>query len=276
MKKINTSIVKLTISILIILVLSAFTACSSNSEVVPETVESPGYVEDSKIEITSISILSALDPISFGKYPQTIDEEAQVTINKNAQGYYAGSNLNYFARKGNHYYKVEDVVWDAFQLEDGDILLVSQDILYAARYDNYEDYFEFEAKIFDNNGFMFTEAEQAKIRTIGVKYDFRVQMSVSFYTQMFLISYEQLVELYPTTSKVLKNPSDYAAADLEVNEYGNSSWWLAPKKGKNIYVSDLGAISNKSNTYIGVEAGEAHIKYATRGMVPAMIISADS
>ena len=275
MKKINASIVKLTISILIILILSAFTACSSNSVDVLETVESPEYVEDSKIEITSISILSALEPIKFGKYPQTIDEEAQVTINKNSQGYFAGSNLNYYAYKNHHYYKVEDVLWDAFELENGNILLVSQDILYTVRYDDYEDYFENEAKIFDFNGFMFTQAEEERIQSTGVKYDFRMQMSVSVSTTMFLLNYEQLTQLYPTTSKVLKNPTDYAAANLDVNEYGNASWWLAPKKGKNIYVSDLGAISNKNNTYIEIDGDFAHIKYAVRGMVPAMIISSN-
>ena len=93
MKMINLKKYKLTISICIILLLSVFTACSSNSVNVPDTVESPGDVEETKLEITPISILSSLEPILFVKFTKTSEEEAQVTINKNSNGYYAGSNM---------------------------------------------------------------------------------------------------------------------------------------------------------------------------------------
>ena len=275
MKMINLKKYKLTISICIVLLLSVFTACSSNSVNVPDTVESPGDVEETKLEITSISILSALEPILFGKFPQTIDEEAQVTINKNSNGYYAGSNMQYYAQVNGKYYKVEDVLWDAFQLESGDILLVSRNILFSARYDNYHDYFEGERQILQNDGFVFTDEEEARIKSTNVKYEHRIQSSIYYCVQRFLLNFDQLNELYPTTNKVLKKPTDYAAIKLDVNEYGYSSWWLAPNKGKSLYVSDAGVISNKGNTYIDVTESFAYIRYAQRGMVPCMIISAN-
>ena len=264
---------KLTISLIIILVLSVFTACSSNSETMPEIVESPGQVEESKIEITSISIKSALEPIKFGKFPQTIDEEAQVTLTPNEQGYYVGSNLQYYANVMDKYYKVEDVVWDAYKLESGDILLVSQKILFSARYDDYHDYFETESFIFHTDLFMFTKQEDKRIKKVGIKYEYRIQASISIRTKMFMLNFDQVNEIYPTKNKVLKAPTDFAKEFMTPNDDGFCPWWLAPKSGKSIYITDDGAVSNKGNTYIETGDSTARIGYALRGMVPCMIIS---
>ena len=275
MKTVNLKKYKLTISICIILILSVFTACSSNSEIPPQTVESPVGDEEAILEITSISILSALEPILFGKFPQTIDEEAIVTNTKNANGYYQGSMGQSYAKVNGKYYKVEDVLWDAFKLESGDILLVAQNILYSARYDNYHDYFEGERQIFKDDGYVFTDAEEARIQDVNVKYDYRTQSSITFNVRRFFLSYETLQNIYPTTTKVLKKPTDYAAINLQTNESGYASWWLAPRNGKSIYVSEDGAISNKNNTYIEMVDSSAYIRYATRGMVSCLIISAE-
>ena len=275
MKAIIKKTTKLTISVLFVLLIIVFSACSSNSLDTYVDNAPQEYQEETKIEITSISILSALDPIIFGKFPQTFDEEAVVTLSKNDKGYYMGNDLEYYSVVDGKCYRVEDVVWNAYALKSGDILLVSRDILYSARFDDFHDYFEREARVFMDNAFMFTTEELLRIKVTNVKYEYRIQSSVYFRTKSFFLNIDQLKSIFPSTASILKEPTDYAAANLETSDYGNASWWIAPEKGKHHYVSATGSISNKNNTFIDTKA-DSMIQYSYRGIVPAMIISKEA
>ena len=275
MKNIMVKKYKLTISVIFVLLIIVFSACSSNSLDTHVDNAPQEYQEEPKIEITSISILSALDPIIFGKFPQTFDEEAVLTITKNDKGYYLGSDLEYYSVVDGKSYRLEDVVWDAYALQSGDILLVSRNILYSARFDDFHDYFEKEARIFMDDAFMFTTEELLRIKVTNVKYEYRLNSSVSFRSKSFFLNLDQLKSIFPNTASIIKTPTDYAARSLETSDTGSASWWIAPEKGKHHYISAKGSISNKNNTYIDTSS-DLKIKYSYRGIVPAMIISKES
>ena len=121
--------------------------------------------------------------------------------------------------------------------------------------------------------FMFTTEELLRIKITNVKYEYRLQSSVSFRTKSFFLNLDQLKSIFPNTESILKTPTDFAASKLETSTSGHSAWWIAPEKGKHHYISAKGSISNKNNTYIDTDA-DSMIQYANRGVVPAMIISA--
>lgn len=267
-------ILLMTISIIIICLLSLSAACCEmDSEEEITNVVTKGYLEQQQIEVTPISVVDSLGQISFGKYPQTINPNANVSTENKYNGYYLGSDNNYYAYRNGAYFKVEEVIWDSYQLENGDILLVSRDILFAARYDDYEDYFESEREIFDEGGFVFSGEEASRVKTTGVEYSYRLQSSVGFSRKLFLLNIDQVTQVYQSASKVVKKPTDYSKKDLSVSDYGNATWWLAPQKGKSYYISQTGSISNKDNTYIEVTDKYARARFAWRGVAPAMIIS---
>lgn len=277
MIKVTRTITIVCIIILLISTFSLMLACSSdNYIVVVDSNNGEGNtVFNQEVEIvpTSISITSTLEPITFGKYPQTAVDSAHVATLPESNGYYFSTDKNYYAKKNDIYYRVEDVTWDAFLLDNGDILLISQNILFAARYDDYYDYFEYEREIFDEKGFIFTQEEEARICESGIEYSNKVYSSAKFLTRMFLINSDQLLDTYKYASNVFKKPTDYVKDEIPQSEYGYSAWWLAPTKAKNYYVSYEGTISNKSNTYVTYIGVYPVIKYAVRGIAPAMIIS---
>ncbi len=265
------------IVLILILSISMLFACSTeNTERTTTKTVMSGPIdstEDSTFNITSISVLDSLEPITFGKYPQTINSSIAVSQDKKSNGYYLGVDKNYYALKKGSYYKVEDIVWDAFRLESGDILLVSQKILYSVRYDDFHDYFDDQMPIIDEKGFIFSEEESAKIKDTKVSYEYSLALRANVTTKMFFLTMDEIQSIYPSASKVLKAGTDYAKINLEVSDYGYSTWWIAPSKGKNYYVSLTGTFSNKSNTTIQTIDGDSKIQYTYRGFVPAMIIS---
>lgn len=273
----NKSLRVLAVILCFIVLMCTFMACTKPADNVEieEENKPQEYIEEEDIEISQISITEQIDSITFGKYPQTITPDIHVAIDQDYNGYYLGTDRNLYAPKDGSYYKVEDVVWDAFKLESGDILLVSQKILFTARFDDYHDYFERERQVFDFKGFIFTDEESAKIKYSGVEYGYNVTNSAKFKTRMFFLNIDAIMTSYPSAQKVLKKPTDYCINELEVSEYGYATWWIAPEHGKNYYISLEGTISNKNNTYLGYLGNYPSIRYSVRGIAPAMVISAN-
>ena len=265
------------IVLILMLSISMLFACSTENtqRTTTQTIMSSPIEADSdtSFTITPISVTDTLDPITFGKYPQTINNSTAISKEKQSNGFYVGADRNYYSLYKGSYYKVEDIVWDAFKLESGDILLVSQKILYTVRYDDFHDYFEKEKDIIDSKNFIFTEEETAKIQKTKVSYDYRIAKKANFTEKMFFLNMDEIQAIYPSAQKVLKEGTDYSKYSLEVSDYGYSTWWIVPSKGKSYYVSLTGTFSNKSNTTIDTINGDSRIQYTNRGVVPAMIIS---
>ena len=266
-------VLTLTITIIVLLAVFLFAGCEESVPQERNFSIAQDYATPSNIQVTPISVTNSLGPVTFGKYPQTKSGDVTITSGKLSNGYYLGSDNNYYALLRGAYFKVEDVVWDSYQLDNGDILLISQNILFAARFDDYQDYFEKEREIFDEEGFVFTDEENAKIQTSGIEYSYRMQSSTKFLKRMFLLNVEQVTNIYTSASSVLKTPTDYCKRNLTLSDYGYSDWWIAPEKGRSYYISKQGTISNKDNTYIEVTENYARARYAWRGVAPAMIIS---
>ena len=267
-----------TISILLIVVFSAilFVACSPRADIDPEEVDvaQNTYVSQEPIEITPISVLSKMEPVTFGKFPQSLKGDVTVSEKASSDGYYLGSDGKKYYKDGSLYYLLEDIVWDAYELDSGDILLISQKILTAARYDDYHDFFEFEKKVFDTDLFSFTTAETKRIQTIGVEYGTGFSSSTKMKAKLFFINIDTITYFYPTTSKIVKQSTTFAAAKMKSQAGIDADWWLAPSKGRGYYVTNDGVISNKDNTYLDTSGELTRIAYARRGIAPALVISA--
>ncbi len=270
--------VRYTILVLLLFVLSIplFMACGAAEEKVETILETHTHQEiyvNEDIEITPISVSSGIEPIAFGKFPQSLKGNVIINKAKNKDGYYLGSDGNSYALIDGEYYLMEDILWDAFLLDSGDILLISQKILWSARYDNYHDYFEREAQIWEHGMFLYTEEEKALMQKTGIEYSSGYVMNSKHKENYILIDINNLTKFYPTKKKIVKEATTYARKNLTVNSEGLASWWLAPKTGLGYYVTQSGAISNKSNTYIQNTGALSKIAYSYRGVAPAMIIS---
>ena len=87
------------IPILLILLLSVslFAACSpvvyepENNNQNTEEIDEDILVDD--IPLTNIAVVDTLDPITFGKYPQTVSSSVSISKEKQSNGYYLGSYL---------------------------------------------------------------------------------------------------------------------------------------------------------------------------------------
>ena len=245
---------------------------SENIEI-EEEVEYLEETYDFEVETTPISVSSSIGKMVFGKFPQSLKGDVHISKTKSSNGYYLGNDGNYYVLSDGHYYLIEDIIWDAYELESGDILLVSEKILFSAKYDDYVDYFDREADVFERSNFVFTDIEKSLIQSVGLEYGENSLSYTRFYDTMFFLDVEKVQELYPTSNKIVKEPTTYALQNLEVNDDDYSSWWLAPKNSRDYYVSDEGTISSKRNTYLDTSELIARIKYAYRGIAPAIIIS---
>ena len=268
---------RLVFSILIVCLFSAISLMSCTAEVNPENTQTELYTqeihEEVDVECTPISVKSSIGKMSFGKFPQSLKGDVIISKVKAANGYYLGSDSNYYVLKDGHYYLVEDVIWDAYELEDGDILLVSEKVLFSARYDDYVDYFDQEVDVFERGNFLFTEIEESLIKNVGHEYGKNSIYYSRFYDKMMFLDIDQVQLLYPSSKKILKEATSYALPKITNPDGETVSWWIAPKNGRNYYVSTSGTISNKGNTYLDTSETLAKIKYARRGIAPAIIIS---
>ena len=274
------NLLKITISILVIVLFSMIllVACTPAQDVtVVEDEESNSvYLEQEPVEITPISVSSTMGSFVFGKFPQSLRGDVRINTIPTEDGYYLGDDGNKYYKNGTLYYMLEDVVWDAYELESGDILLISQKILTATRYDDYHDYFEFERRVFDEELFNFTDAEYSKIQTVGVEYSSGYLKTSKRKTRFFFIDIDTITNFYPSSNKIVKQPTTYAASKMKAQADLNATWWLAPSAGRGYFVTKEGSISNKSNTYLDDTGSITKIAYAYRGIAPAIIISANS
>lgn len=74
--------------------------------------------------------------VEFGSYPQTIKAD-NVTIDKtktNSNGYYLGSDGNYYGLYSSSYYKVEPIKWRILSVENGKALLLCENVLTNLEY----------------------------------------------------------------------------------------------------------------------------------------------
>ena len=271
--------VRYTILILLMLVMSipllmACNTAENNLIDLPfETHSHNETYQQEDIEITPISVHSGIEPIAFGKFPQSLKGDVNVSKVKGTNGYYLGSDGNSYAKIDNQYYVMEDILWDAFLLDSGDILLISRKILWSVRYDDYHDYFEREAQMWEKDLFYYTEEEKALMKKTGIEYSSGYVSSSKHKDNYFLLNVDTLTKFYPTKNKIYKETTTYASKNLKTNKEGRAVWWLAPKLGLGYYVTQDGAISNKNNTYLINSGALSKIAYSYRGVAPAMIIS---
>lgn len=251
--------------------------------------------------------------VEFGSYPQTIKAD-NVTIDKtktNSNGYYLGSDGNYYGLYSSSYYKVEPIKWRILSVENGKVLLLSENVLTNLAYykssllstftqtalpgggiiiDSYAEenkYSDSYIRTWLNGTFYndaFTSTEKTKIQQTEVDNSASTTSSSSnsyacdnTTDKVFLLSYSELKNTdylfsSETNNDVLREKTATDFANAHDSYYSSSS-----KGTLSWWTRSPGAVKNTYASYVGVY-GNLLIGTVTYslGVVPSIVVSSSA
>lgn len=252
--------------------------------------------------------------VEFGSYPQTIKAD-NVTIDKtktNSNGYYLGSDGNYYGLYSSSYYKVEPIKWRILSVENGKVLLLSENVLTNLAYykssllstftqtalpgggiiidDSYAEenkYSDSYIRTWLNGTFYndaFTSTEKTKIQQTEVDNSASTTSSSSnsyacdnTTDKVFLLSYSELKNTdylfsSETNNDVLREKTATDFANAHDSYYSSSS-----KGTLSWWTRSPGALKNTYASYVGVY-GNLLIGTVTYslGVVPSIVVSSSA